>query len=401
MIEPAAPTERIESIDVLRGVALCGILMVNIQLFAMIEATLFNPGAYGDLTGANLGVWVAMRLFFDQKFMTIFSPLFGAGIALMAERASAAGKGSAGRHYRRMFWLALFGLSHGLLLWYGEILFLYSICGSLAYLFHRLRPRWLLPIGLFVLSIAAAFSVLGGLSLPTWPEEARQSMLADITPAPADVDAEVAAYRGGWSAQMEYRVPAYTNFITMVLLFWGLWRAWGLMLIGMALMKLRFFSASWSRRAYATTAALAGGLGFALVAWDVRHNWNRWDELETFFLGQQFNYWGSLGVSLAYAALVMLWCQGGTSRLKSAFAAVGRMALTNYLLHTLICTTIFYGHGLGMFGKIERVGQAAIVVSIWILQLTLSPLWLERFRFGPFEWLWRSLTYWKLQPMRR
>jgi len=144
---PVAETERIASIDVLRGVALLGILIINIPLFSMVEAVLFNPTAFGDFTGANRVVWILSYLFGDQKFMTLFSMLFGAGIVLMAERAESKGLRPAGLHYRRMLWLMVIGCLHGYLLWFGDILYLYGLCGLVVYLFRRLSPGWLIPLG--------------------------------------------------------------------------------------------------------------------------------------------------------------------------------------------------------------------------------------------------------------
>ena len=127
-----------------------------------------------------------------------------------------------------------------------------------------------------------------------------------------------------------------------------------------------------------------------------------WDMKWSFFHGQQLNYWGSILVSLGYVGLVMLVCKSGAlGWLRTALAAVGQMAFTNYLLHTIICTTIFYGHGLGYFGSVERTGQILIVFAVWAFQLIVSPIWLRYYRFGPFEWLWRSLTYGRPQPFRR
>jgi uncharacterized protein len=116
----------------------------------------------------------------------------------------------------------------------------------------------------------------------------------------------------------------------------------------------------------------------------------------------QFNYWGSLLISLGWVGLIMLLCKHDLMRpITRSLAAVGQMAFTNYIMQTVLCTLIFYGHGLGLFGRVERVGQIAIVFGIFVLQMIVSPIWLRYFRFGPLEWLWRSLTYWKPQPMRR
>jgi len=400
---PVALAERIASLDVLRGFALLGILVVNIQVFAMIDIALFNPTAYGDFSGANLLVWLLTHVLFDQKFMTIFSMLFGAGIVLMAQRAEAAGSRPAGRHYRRMLWLALVGVLHAHLLWFGDILYSYGICGLWAYLFRKVRPSRLLVVGLLLIALASSLNILFGWSMQFWPEEQIQTFATDWAPDAAAVDAELTTYRSGWLGQMEHRHPTALEMETLVFLVWALWRAGGLMLVGMALFKLGFFSAERSTAAYARTAAVAFPIGLALVIYGVlRHFDAGWSVEYSFFLGTQFNYWGSLGVSLGLVSLVMLWCRASImASLKRSLSAVGQMALTNYLMHTIICTTIFYGHGLGLFGRVERVGQLGIVVAIWILQLVISPIWLRRFRFGPFEWVWRSLTYLKLQPMRR
>jgi len=402
-VGPLGQQERIVSIDVLRGFAVLGILIMNIQAFAMIDAAYFNPTAFGDLTGLNFWVWLLGHLLADQKFMSIFSMLFGAGICLMAARADATGRSAAGLHYRRMFWLILFGLLHAHLLWYGDILYLYGVCGLVVYLFRKLRPGWQIALGIVSLGVVSVLWILFGLSMAVWPPEAMQEFALDWQPPPAAVADEVQIYQGGWLDQMAHRTEAALEFETFVMLIWGGWRAGGMMLIGMGLFKLGVFSATRSRRFYIGLVATALLIGLPVVGYGVhRHLAASWDVKYSFFLGVQFNHWASVVVSLGWVGLIMLICQRGIlTRLRRTLAAVGQMALTNYLLHTLICTTLFYGHGFGLFGRVERVGQIVIVVAIWLLQLLLSPLWLNRFRYGPFEWLWRSLTYLKLQPMRR
>ena len=266
---------------------------MNVQAFAMPQAAYFNPTAYGDLTGANLYVWVAGRMFADQKFMTIFSMLFGAGIVLMAGRAEA--RGDARRvHYRRMAWLLVIGLLHAHLLWAGDILFLYAVCGMLVYPLRRQRPVWLLEIGAVLLAVASAYSIGSGLSLPYWPEQARAAFMTDVwRPTPAMIDAELAVYRGGWLDQQPARSAAALLFETFVLVTWGVWRAGGLMLIGMALFKLDVFSARRSPCFYATLIAVAVAVGLPLQAWgitlDLARGWPIW----SFFVGVQLNYWPS------------------------------------------------------------------------------------------------------------
>jgi uncharacterized protein len=175
------------------------------------------------------------------------------------------------------------------------------------------------------------------------------------------------------------------------------------MLVGMGLYKLGVFSAALPARTYKKMILAALMVGLPLVAAGVwYHTATNWALEVGFFGGVQFNYWGSLLVALGWVWVVMLFCQGWPgSRLYRSLAATGQMALTNYLMQTFLCTTLFYGHGFGLYGSVERTGQILIVFAIWAVQLLWSPWWLARFQFGPFEWLWRSLTYLRLQPMRR
>ena len=399
---PVAEASRIDAIDVLRGVAVLGILVLNIQAFAMPGAAYFNPTAYGDLEGANLYVWVAGRMFADQKFMTIFSMLFGASIVLMTERAEA--RGEAPRvHYCRMGWLLVIGLLHAHLLWSGDILFLYAVCGMLVYPLRRQPPGRLLVLGIALLAIASAFSVWTGVTLPYWPEEARSDLIRDVwQPPPEMISGELAAYRGGWLEQQPIRSESALEFETYILITWGLWRAGGLMLIGMALFRSGVFSAERSPRFYVALIAVAAALGLPLVAYGIATDFARGWPLWSFFLGAQFNYWPSIAVSLGYVGVVMVACRTASLHaLTRPFAAVGRTALTNYLLQTILCTTLFYGHGFGWFGSVDRVGQLGVVAAVWAVQLAASPLWLRRYRFGPAEWAWRSLTYGARMPLRR
>ena len=266
---PVAEAGRIDALDVLRGVATLGILVLNIQAFAMPLAAYYNPTALGPLEGANLYVWVMGRMLADQKFMTIFSMLFGASIVLITERAEA--RGDVRRvHYRRMGWLLIIGLLHAHLLWSGDILFLYAVCGMLVYPLRRLPTVLLLVLGAVLLAIASAYSVVVGLTLPYWPEEVRSSLMADMwKPTPEMIETELAAYRGGWLDQQPFRSTRAFEFETYVLISWGLWRAGGLMLIGMALFR------SGGLQRGALTAILCGpsrGCGrFRTAARGVRH----------------------------------------------------------------------------------------------------------------------------------
>ena len=398
---PVAETARIDAIDVVRGFALIGILVMNIQAFAMPQAAYFNPTAYGDLEGANLYVWLAGRMLADQKFMAIFSMLFGAGIVLMAERAEA--RGGASVHNRRMGVLLAIGLLHAHLLWAGDILFTYAVCGMAVYPLRRLAPGWLAALGTTLLAVGSAYSVAVGLSLEYWTKEALTAFTADLwRPTPEMIESSLAAFRGSWLDQQPVRSAEALAFQTFVLITWGFWRAGGLMLVGMALFKCDLFSARRSPRFHAGLIAVAAAVGLPLQAYGLSLDFERGWTLWSFFIGVQFNYWPSIAVSLGYVGLVMLACRTPSlGRLTRPFAAVGRTALTNYLLQSVLCTTIFYGHGLGWFGSVDRLGQVGLMAGVWAVQLVASPLWLRRFRFGPVEWAWRSLTYGARQPLRR
>ncbi len=400
---PVSTPERIRSLDVLRGFALLGILLMNVQSMSMIEAAYFNPTAYGDLEGINRAVWAFCHVFADQKFMALFSMLFGAGVVVFASRAEAKGHRPAGLHYRRTLWLILFGLLHAYLLWYGDILFTYGVCALLVYAFRRL-PAWaLLLLGLVCLAFCSGFYVLLGLSVPHWPPEQLAQMNDSMwTPNAELVAAEVEAYRGGFGEQMGHRGLAALLMQTQAFFFYLGWRAAGLMFIGMAFYKWRILSALRSNALYAVMAAVGFGVGVPVISYGaVQHFRHEWTFEYSFFLGAQFNFWGSVFVTCGYVgALLLALRRLPNLRLWTPLAAVGRMAFTNYILQTVLVTFVFYGHGFGLFGRVERIGQLGVVLVVWVLQLVLSTLWMSRYRFGPLEWLWRSLTYWRLQPLR-
>lgn len=400
---PVSESERIVSLDVLRGFALLGILTMNVGAFSMPEATYFDPTAYGDLTGANGWVWRIIHVAADLKFMAIFSMLFGAGIVLMSQRREARGESATGLHYRRMLWLIVFGLLHAHLFWHGDILYWYGMCGLVMYWFRRLSPKWLIFWGLASLGVTSGIMLFAGLSVEHWPPEVRESVVRDLKPPPEVTAQEVAAYRGGWLEQMDQRVPKALEMETTTFLIWASWRVSGLMLLGMALFKLGVFGGQRSPRFYGALIAVALLVGVPVIGYGIQRNFaTGWQAPDYFFLGTQFNYWASLPVSLGWVGVVMLACRWpNLAAVTRRLAAVGRTAFSNYILQTVLCTTIFYGHGFGLFGRVERTGQVAVVLAVWALQLIVSPIWLRHFRFGPLEWLWRSLVYLEWQRFRR
>ena len=395
---PVEVADRIESLDVLRGFAVLGILVMNIQSFAMPGAAYLNPTAYGDLNGINFFTWLVSYLLVDQKFMSIFSMLFGAGICLFADRAEARSGRSAGLHYRRTFYLLVFGFVHAYFLWSGDILVAYALCGSVIFLFRNRSPRMLVVIGLVVFAVASVLSIGIGLTTEFIPEKDVADITATWAPDAAKIDAELLAYRSGWFTLQAQRTSDTLGMHTTVLPIEVFWQSAGIMLLGMALYRWHILSAVRNDRFYCCLALIGFGVGLPVVAagawWNFAAGWN-WER--SMFFGSQFNYWGSLAMAFGYVGIVMLAVRRGCfSALQTRLAAAGRMAFTNYIAQTLICTTIFYGHGFGLFGRVDRWQQAIVVIAVWGLQLWWSPLLMRRFRYGPLEWSWRALTYWRI-----
>jgi uncharacterized protein len=417
--------ERYDSVDVLRGVAVLGILAMNIYALGLPGAAYSNPTVYGGTTGLNLATWVLTHLFFELKFMTIFSALFGAGLVIMFQRAEARNRPLGKVYYRRVLWLLIFGLVHAYALWWGDILVTYAITGLLIFLFRRRSPKTLIIVGFCVMLIPSLMSFGFGVYVDKMltakgevaalteagetPGEKQQKLVDTweemrpyFDPTTEEVEEELETYRNGYVGAFLDRAPRSFMAQAMAIPFFTLWRTGGVMLLGMALMKLGVFSAQRSPRFYRRCVIWGYGAGLplaALSAWDlIRVGWSMPHMIQ---VSSHLNYYGSLGVALGHLGIVMLVCQSrAVAGLRRRLSAVGRTAFSNYFFQTIVGTAIFYGsYGLGLFGRLDRFPLMFLVVTIWLLQLWISPWWLARFRYGPLEWLWRSLTYRQRQPM--
>ncbi len=431
-IAPVAAASRSASVDILRGFALCGILFINIIAFGRYATEYMNPTAAGPIEGANLVAWVLSAIFIDMKFISIFSMLFGAGLVLLGDRIESRdnGQGFAGIYYRRIAWLLLFGILHAWLFWYGDILVSYAICGLALYPMRKLRPVTLIIIGSALLIVPVFIFAGVGVAMHFWythggvtealAAQARgdaltpsqtstlsmwNDALKDWAPSAEVLAAERAAYTGSWLDAFKER--AVHNFFMQFFMIptFSVWRCGGLMLVGMALMKLGVFSAQRSTAFYAKLAAIGLTLGLPLCILAALDGYrDGFTYARTMALSFNLNYLGSIGMSLAYVGIIMLLYRSAVlseqSLIGRSFAAMGRMAFTNYLMQTLICTTVFYGYGFSQFAAWERWHLFFVFVpALLLVQLTYSPLWLSRFRMGPAEWVWRTLTYMKPQPM--
>ncbi len=425
-VTPVPAGQRIEAIDTLRGFALLGILVMNITGMAFPMAAYFNPMAYGGTTGANFGAWVFAHLFFDLKMMAIFSMLFGAGVVLMAERAQAAGRKFGGVHYRRMFWLLVIGLLHAYFIWHGDILVTYALCGLFLYLFRRRSARTLIILGVVFLAFGSLLSMGGGFAQGQLRDVAveirtkvaageemtprRQGLIdqwedlrQQFAPTPEETAAIVETMRGSPGEVLAHTVEESIGMHTEAVPFFLFWRAMALMLLGMGLMKSGVFTAQRAPGFYRKWILFGFGIGLPVIAYGIRE-WDRldFDFIMSFLYTSHFNYFASVLVAMAWVGIVMRLCQSGKlAALRARLAAVGRMALTNYLLQSITGVLIFSGYGLGLFGTFGRFSLWWFILGIWAMQLLLSPWWMARFRYGPAEWLWRTLTYMRAQPVRR
>jgi len=398
-----SPEKRILSLDLLRGFAVLGILIMNVQSMSMIGSAYINPTSFGDLTSINKWIWVLSDLIANSKFMSIFSMLFGAGIILFTERALEKGRRAGQLHYRRNFWLFVFGMVHAYLIWYGDILVAYSLCAFLAFVFRKLKPRTLIISSILFFIVPIIFTVGSGLTIQTWPEEAYNQNMESWMPASETIEAEISAMQGNWIKQMDKRVPG-TIFLQTFLFFWStMWRVMSMMLLGMALYKWGIITAKKSKEFYMKMTVITLAIGFFFTGSGIVQNFRHsWSMEFSMFPGSMYNYVGSVATALSYIAMVMLLAKSAKFiKLKEIVSSVGKMAFTNYILMSVLGTFIFYGHGFGLFGTVERSGQILIVLGIWIVLLVISPLWLKIYQYGPLEWIWRVLTYWRSQPMKK
>ena len=391
---PTPPSDRITSLDALRGFALLGILVINIRVFSMPEQTLLNPTVYGDFTGLDYWTWFLGHVFAQAKFITLFSALFGAGVLLFVESKEEKGQDAARLHLRRTAVLIAIGLLHAYLLWYGDILVTYGLTGIFLLFVRDLDARRLTTLAGVFLLFVPAIELFAAVSI------GGEAIAAQWQPAEAAIREQVATYRGGWLDQMSHRVSSSFQRQTSGFIGQSFWRVGGVMLLGMALYKKGVLTDERSTAFYRRLVA-GGVVGVGIVVAGVAYvEANDWSAGAALYW-RQFNYVGSLLVAGGYVGLVTLFVRWrGEGLATRALAAVGRTAFTNYLLQTVVATTIFYGHGLGLFGSVSRVEAMGIVVAIWAVQVPLSVLWLRYFRFGPVEWVWRTLTYGESQPMR-
>ena len=413
MTAATLPGPRIATLDIVRGVAVMGILAMNIVAFAMPFQAYMNPVAFGTESGADLASWAFSFVFIDGKMRGLFSFLFGASLLLVVERAEGSGQSPASVHYRRMIWLLVFGLLHLYLIWFGDILTGYATVGMIAYLFRRMDGRALVITGialvtlqflLFALFSGGVFMLSQAAAAPNPdPELVRQweQVSRDLGPiAGAALSEKMALFQGPWLGLVADRFEAHMlEPITGLFMFGAETLAY--MLFGMAGLKSGLMRGQWDRARYRRVALITLGIGipvYALLAWGLYANGFTVPGVMAFAMAATVPFRPI--VVLGYACLIILLTWGGGA-LTDRIAATGRAAFTNYLGTSILMTTLFYGYGLGLYGSLSRAELWLVVLPMWALMLLWSKPWLDRFRYGPFEWLWRSLARGRLEPMRR
>ena len=392
-LAPVQEANRIKSLDVVRGFALLGILAVNAAFFAApfqaAQNPLLEPLA---VTPDTLWSWFVMHVFFEFKMITLFTMLFGASIYLVGGERSDKDRGQVLR--RRLLWMVLFGVLHGALIWYGDILLVYALTGLLVLFARSLRPATLFIFGgiLFVLGVGV-FAGLGAM-MQYAPAETLTEMRNQMWAPPVEeIERQIAAYQAGVVSATRENLDSWLAFLGYIPFF--MVRTAGLMMIGMALFKIGFFSGRSSYAVYMITA-LIGAAALAVVGYQAWINWQlEFDFIHMMGAGTFANSALSVFISLLYASvLIILVKANALNFLTAPLAAAGQMAFTNYIAQSLIMTTIFYGgRGFGLWGEVDRPTLWAIVLAVWALELIWSPLWLSRFKMGPLEWVWRRLSY--------
>ncbi|RIA09068.1 uncharacterized protein OE09_0896 [Flavobacteriaceae bacterium MAR_2010_72] len=422
---PLSPKDRIHSLDIMRGVVLLGILLMNINGFGLAGAY-GDPTVSGGATGWNLTTWITANLLFEGTMRALFSFLFGVGMFILLDRLEKKGAGLKGAdiYFRRLLWLLVFGLIHGyLLLWVGEILYQYALMGFLVYSFRNLAPKKLIIGALFLFSMGALWNYADyrkdvkfmedvalietykaeGKELTKELEKSDQRWQErEWERSSEGVEHTNTNMRKGYFEVVAFLAPINQHFDENWPYRYDLWDVLSMMFLGIALFKLNILSAEKSYRFYGLMAIIGYGIGLTTnyfeISYIMDHNFSLLSYSKT-----NITYdLGRVSVAMGHVGLIMLVCKLPILKwLKMSLSAVGKMALTNYVMHSVICMFIFTGAGFGLFGKLQRFELLYVVLAIWVFQLIVSPIWLKYYRFGPLEWIWRNLSYMKKHSIRK
>ncbi|HSC54903.1 MAG TPA: DUF418 domain-containing protein [Phnomibacter sp.] len=427
---PVSKADRLFTIDMIRGFALLGILMMNIPGFG-IDRSQFASILQGSPLNADFKMSAFILIYPEGTMRGLFSMLFGAGMVLFTlnKTEKPGGVTVAEYYYRRLLWLVLFGVFNAyVLLWEGDILYFYGLAGMLLYPFRKAAPKWLIAIGFLCFFINVyknqlwwnetrekRHDYLEAKAAEKRKEKLNEKQQAAISawtemennrkPDSARIKENVSKMRSGYGTIFTYFIPRNADGETWWM-YHGIWDFAGMMFVGMGLFYLGFFSNKLATSTY--LMILIVGYGVGLTAGYINFYEGQVKDiasLSAYVDAWRWPHWHlydlrRLFVSTGHAALLILVYRSGlVNWLMKALANVGQMAFSNYLMQSIICTWYFYGYGFGNYNHLRFYQLYYVVLAVWVFQLIFSSIWLKYFQFGPFEWLWRSLTYWKKQPM--
>lgn len=428
---PVNQSERIVILDALRGIAILGILLMNIPGFALPDPVIHDPSVLNEWGTINFKTWYFIEWFMEGSQRALFSMLFGAGIILFISRKEKSSKDlwPADYFFRRQLWLLLFGLFNGfVLLWFWDILFNYACVGMIMFAFRRWSPKALIIAAAVCLLLQTAREniddyrdrkminkgeVIAKMDTSVTRLTAKQKeALGEMngfkersTPEAKlkKMEKNLSSVRGSYGDFYEYQSERVFH-VEVFFLYYGAWDILVFMFLGMAFFKNGILLGQAPVKWY--WGMFIGGLGLGLVISYCRlqplidYKFNQFELIKNVSFGfyEISRTFRAIGI---FGLIMLLYKSGWFKWLFALMRPVGQMAFTNYLMQSLLVGLFFYGIGFGMFGKLERHEIYYVVAATWALQIIWSHLWLKFFRFGPLEWLWRSLTYWKKQPFRK
>jgi len=422
---PLKLSERIHSLDIMRGIVLFGILLMNINGFGL-EGAYGDPTVSGGATGWNLITWITTNMFFEGTMRALFSLLFGVGMFILLDRLEKKGAGIKGAdiYFRRLIWLLIFGLIHGyLLLWTGEILYDYALMGFVIYSFRDFKPKNLLILASILFICGGVWyyadyqrdlKFMNDVELAQAHKNENKELTKELKEA--DFKWQEMQYKRSPEGIAEFNENMHKGYLDIVSFLapenrrtdqnwpyrYDLWDVFTMMLIGIALFRMNILSAEKSYSFYGFMALVGYGVGLTTNYFEVNYIMDNNFSFLSFSKTNITYDLGRVGVAIGHVALIMIFCKLPLLNwLKLGLSAVGKMALTNYIMHSIICMIFFTGVGFSMFGKLQRYELLYVVFSIWIFQLILSPIWLKYFQFGPLEWIWRNLSYGKKHKIKR
>ena len=425
-------SQRIQTIDVVRGFALLGILLMNIAFFGLPLMTYFPKLFSLPSDTLDFKVFATISIIFEGTMRALFSMLFGAGIILFTAKGDTLADGYtlADYYYRRLLWLVAFGLLNAyVLLWPGDILYAYGLVGLLLFPFRKLKPRTLFVVAGLCFLISFGKGAWTGIEMKQnragylqsiqlekqgkkitdQQQKAKEAWLEVEKSTRYDAKANnktIQNMRSGYGAVFAELLPLNVRLQSSEFYKSMIWDTLIMMFLGMALFKWGFFSNAWRPRSYGIGLLAGYGIGLTLGYFTFQDGIafyrNPGAVLDADgFPFQALYHIRRASTAVGHASLLLLVYRSGlVPWLMKGLANVGQMAFTNYLMQSVLCSLFFYGYGLGYYARLSFVELYYVVAAVWLFQLIFSAVWLRYFRFGPLEWLWRSLTYWEWQPMR-